>query len=436
MSWAFAPTFDAAHRAALAAGKDLVFVCPPAPWAAAALFERVPLSAAPGVQTLALAPPDAVGDLARVLDALDVTRPAHPVTGIARTARLIRAGAVRTLVASPADTIQLLSRSGFAAGSLTAVAIAWPELLCAGDGGEATDTVLSECTGIARLVLTADDGAVGDFVERHARRAPIVVGARAGEPQGAARYVVLPAAHLPWAVRAALDSLDPEMALLWDPSPDAAVRWREYADDPTVRVALDPGDQAVELVLAAALPSSDALAALRRVARDVAVFVQPYQVAYLARIARPLNTLRLPSEADRARDRAFRLRESVRARLADGAPPVDLHALAPLFDEYDPALVAAALASGPAAEPAAPETIPAWVRLRLDVGRRDRVRTADVVGALLNGVGLPKDLVGRVDVRESFALVEVRAEAAERALRGLNGLRVRGRTMAARVDRR
>ncbi len=64
------------------------------------------------------------------------------------------------------------------------------------------------------------------------------------------------------------------------------------------------------------------------------------------------------------------------------------------------------------------------------------MRTADVVGALLNAVGLPKDDLGRVTVRETFTLVEVRAEAAERTLRGVAGVVLKGRRVAARVDRR
>jgi ATP-dependent RNA helicase DeaD len=76
------------------------------------------------------------------------------------------------------------------------------------------------------------------------------------------------------------------------------------------------------------------------------------------------------------------------------------------------------------------------VHIHINSGKRDRIRTADVVGALLNAVGLPKDHIGRVDVRDSFSLIEVRAEVAERTLRGLEGVTLRGRAVSARVDRR
>jgi hypothetical protein len=112
----------------------------------------------------------------------------------------------------------------------------------------------------------------------------------------------------------------------------------------------------------------------------------------------------------------------------------DLLALNPLFDEYDPALVAAALARGAGTMPAVEGEQPAsWIRIRVNQGKRDRLRPGDLVGALLNGVGLPADHVGRVEIREAFSIAEVRAEDAPRALRGLAGLTVRGRALAARV---
>jgi len=73
------------------------------------------------------------------------------------------------------------------------------------------------------------------------------------------------------------------------------------------------------------------------------------------------------------------------------------------------------------------------VCIRVNQGKRDRLRPGDLVGALLNGVGLPADHVGRIDIREAFSIAEIRAEDAPRALRGLAGLTVRGRALAAKV---
>jgi len=71
----------------------------------------------------------------------------------------------------------------------------------------------------------------------------------------------------------------------------------------------------------------------------------------------------------------------------------------------------------------------------VSAGRRERLRAGDLVGALLNAVGLAKDDVGRIEIREGFALVDVRADEAERAVRGLNGATLRGSRIVARLDR-
>jgi hypothetical protein len=142
---------------------------------------------------------------------------------------------------------------------------------------------------------------------------------------------------------------------------------------------------------------------------------------------------------DRARDSAGQLREEVRGLIAQGRGPTELLALAPLFDEYDPATVAAALVarSLEANPPSAPGTsLPAWVHLRVSAGSRDRIRTNDLVGALLNAVGIAKAQIGRIEVRDGHSLLEVRAEVAETVRRGMDGLVLRGKKVAARIDRR
>ena len=87
--------------------------------------------------------------------------------------------------------------------------------------------------------------------------------------------------------------------------------------------------------------------------------------------------------------------------------------------------------------PDAPQgDVPTWVRIRVDVGKRHRIRTGDLVGALLNAVELPKTRVGRVDVREGYSLIEVETEVADKAVRGLHGMMLRGNKLAARLDRK
>lgn len=441
MTWEFAPPLDAGLRAALAARKSLVYVCPPAGWAARPLFAAFPpADAAPA--TLILAPETSLAlELASALHSLADLGPVHPATGMARAQRLLATGRIRTLIATLPDALDLVRRSALKLEGLARLVIGWPEQLIALGQGDALDTLLADAPAVQRIVLTADEAPLADFIERHARRAPVGWAARLPDaPVGPARYAVIDRPRRAVAARAVLDVLDPDRAVLWDPGANAAARWAELVGDAGVGLfgeAAEPAGPA-DLAIALDLPSAEVLAALRAAARDVVVLLEAARLPYLHRIAAPLHALRLAGAADRSRDRLAQLRREVRERLAAGLPEPELLALEPLFDEHDPALVAAALlARGGAVPPSdAPADVPTWVRVHVNAGRRDQLRPGDLVGALLHGVGLAKEDVGRIEIREGFALVDVRAGEAERAVRGLAGATIRGKRIAARVDRR
>ncbi len=440
MTWEFAPSFDAAHRAALESGKPLVYVCPPAGWALAPLLDRL-APGEPGLRVLVLVPePSVAADLSASVGDSGTLAPLHALTGATRTERLLRRSAARTLVCTPGDALELARRAALKLADLRHLVVAWPEAMLALGDGPALDTLLAEAHGAQRLVATTDDGdpALGDFLTRHAHRAPVAVAARApAAPFGPARYVVVDEARRAGVVRALLDHLDPDRALVWDPVPSRHPLYAALARDTAVHVTSDPGTEPAALAVAADLPSADALAALRAVAREVVVLVRASQLHYLRRLAQPLRPLRVAGETDRAYDRAFAARRRVRERLAQGHLDAELLTLAPLFDEFDPALVAAALLTLPGGEtPVSGVEEPAVpVRLFVTAGRQDGVRPSDIVGALVNGVGIAKEAIGRVDIRDKFALVEVRADEADRAAKGLNGSMLRGRRVAARPDR-
>ena len=77
----------------------------------------------------------------------------------------------------------------------------------------------------------------------------------------------------------------------------------------------------------------------------------------------------------------------------------------------------------------------ARVRVFVNVGKKDRAAAKDLVGALIREAGIAKEDIGRIDVRETFSLVEVAAGAAGQAARGLTGVTIRGRRVLARLDR-
>jgi hypothetical protein len=449
VSWEFAPVFDAAHRAALEGGKPLTYVAPPAGWAVAPVLDRLPAGeSAGGPQILLLAPESTdAADLSGSLGWIAALRPLASSQGAARAERLIRQGALRTLVTTPGEALALARKAALKLESIRHLVVGWPERMLALGDGAALEAVLSDAREAQRLLLTSDerDPALADFFTRYAHRAPVAVASRLPAPEeraALARYVVVADQWRHAAVRDVLDQKNPDRALIWDPLPSRFARWVELARDPAVQVRSDPGDDRVDLAVATDLVSHEVFQALSAVAGEVVVLVRAGQLAYLERLARSLRPVPMAGEPDRVRDQAARTRRRVRDRLSQGGLDAELMTLAPLFDQYDPALVAAAaLAAGPApgdatAAPDESAASAAWVRLFVTAGRKDLIRPADLVGLLVNAVGLAKDHVGRVEIRDGFSLVEVRADDADRALRGLTGATIRGRRIAARPDRK
>jgi ATP-dependent RNA helicase DeaD len=70
---------------------------------------------------------------------------------------------------------------------------------------------------------------------------------------------------------------------------------------------------------------------------------------------------------------------------------------------------------------------PGMTRLFLDVGRLNRIRPADIVGAIANEVGIPGKQIGAIDIYDRFAFVEVPNDMAQRVMRGLMGVSLRGK---------
>jgi ATP-dependent RNA helicase DeaD len=87
-------------------------------------------------------------------------------------------------------------------------------------------------------------------------------------------------------------------------------------------------------------------------------------------------------------------------------------------------------AETPKAPAGAPPTT--YARLFVSVGKRDGARPGDLVGAIAGESGIPGGKIGRIEIRDTFSIVEVEADVAERVVRAVNGTTIKGR--AARVD--
>jgi len=345
---------------------------------------------------------------------------AHAVTGLSRTAALLKEGRVGILAGSPADLGALVSRSALKLESIQTVVIAWPESFV-----DQLDSLLAEAPEARRVILSWNPPALEGFFERHARR-PEIVGdlplddhLRRIGPVASARYAVVAGGRS--RVPEILDALRAVRPYVW-----TGGRIEAPADTP-------------DAVVAALVPTRDELRQLAAIG-PVVVPVRGSQVAYLRSIA-TLTPLALASAAERAQDRATALRAQVAARLAHGDVDAELALLSPLFEEYEPALVAGALLalgrqSSVISEPIAPAPQPAgWSKLFVTVGRKDNASAKDLVGALIKEVGLEKGQIGKIDVRESFSLVDVATAVVNQAVQRLSGVTIRGRRVTARPDR-
>jgi ATP-dependent RNA helicase DeaD len=179
---------------------------------------------------------------------------------------------------------------------------------------------------------------------------------------------------------------------------------------------------------------------------EVVLLLAPVQLPYARSIAAPLQPFPLAAVRDRAAGAADALRNRVEARIETGNLEGELALLEPLLDRYDAAEVAAALLAighrpsatgtvGPTAESQRPTASLDWVKVFVNVGRKDRASAKDFVGALTREVGLARTDIGRVELRDAFSLLEIAAPVADQAIAGLARTTIRGRRPAARRDR-
>lgn len=213
------------------------------------------------------------------------------------------------------------------------------------------------------------------------------------------------------------------------------------------------------------------------------------QIALLARRAGWTLTAvaqRIPASF---RDEIDRLREEI-GRRADRVDPVEMLLLEPVFESHGAAEVAGALSgwlredlpdgklpgaarptpderesSGEAppsdersggqrqrkrrrprgqrgrpdrgkARSAKPQEEGAWASLFIKVGEQDGVGPGDLVGAITGESDAVGSQIGKIDIRETYSLVQVDPDVADHVIRELSGSTIRGRQAEVRRDRK
>jgi ATP-dependent RNA helicase DeaD len=368
-----------------------------------------------------------------------------------RAARLLRASSAQIVAGAPADLVALLQSSALKPDALRVVALAWLDVMVGSPDAQPLETLLGELPKEgARIVLATELSPAYDaLIERYARRAR-----REVEPasEGAAplsvEYVTAPATGRTDALRRLLDALDLPSAGLYardDRVRDQAARVARalgYPDD-AVRTARS-ADEAVgaDPIVLLDLPASrEEMRALAGSGRKIYAIVQPSQLGSLRTLLSngTLSPITLVDAAERARGKDAALRASLRDVLSSSDVRREVLAIEPLLAEFDGVeIAAAALRLLEQQKPARPATAataaPPMTALFVNLGERDGVRPQELVAAVTSSAGLPTSQIGRIEVRDTHAIVEVAASVAELVAGKLTGSVVRGRRVQARVD--
>lgn len=138
------------------------------------------------------------------------------------------------------------------------------------------------------------------------------------------------------------------------------------------------------------------------------------------------------------------LRDELTTSVEEGNLGAEMLVLEPLLEEFSATeLAAAALRivrdnskAVPAGEVRTTQTDASgarpFVRLFVSVGQKDDLSPRELLGALAGESGVKGDYFGRLDIRDTFSLVEVHPDVADQVIKGANGLTIKGR--ATRVD--
>ena len=440
-------------------GTNLVAMLPPSPaWAGPIAAGVLGGLAArnDGGRALVLTAPALVPEWGALLASLadGTSLRIEAANGPSRAARRLKADAVDVLVASPDTALALHTRSALGVDRIATIVFAWPEEW---DADEAIAVLLQDLPKDAqRIVITARaEGLEGSdgVVERYARRA-LIVGVPAADadrsPAGPVRTLPSSWSNRSATLAALLEATDPHRLTVWT---------ADSRDHHLLHTALGGVSDGLSVVARAVPdggtiacydpPSLDTLRALTA-AGEVILLVPPGTEGYIARIAAPRRPVLLESPATALYRRDATIRGKVLAALDQGPDSAALYALGPLFERFEPQAVAAALfglwrgaearrEALPAAQAVVHSQTPvggvATAKLWVGAGKKDEATVGDLVAVLVKEVGLDRTLIGRVELRDTFAIVEVPAGDAERIAEKLTGLTIRRRRLTARVDR-
>jgi ATP-dependent RNA helicase DeaD len=381
----------------------------------------------------------------------------RPITVLAATAsprasRLLRVAPVHVVTGAPAELVALLQGSSLKPEGVRSVVFAWLDPILETPDAAPLETLLGELPKDgARVVLASElTPAYEALIERYARRARRDVEAASNEGAAPlnAEYVATSSSSRATSLRRLLDAMDlPRFAVYarGESARSEAIsiaRSLGYAGD-AVRLATSgeaaSNDPLILLELPASREEMRALAGTG--ARKLYALVQPSQLSSLRALlgGGAVTPVALIEAAERARGKDAALRASLRDVLTSSDVRREVLALEPLLAEFDGIeIAAAALRMLEQQRPSRPAAAAAQAgpmqRLFLNLGEKDGIRAQEIITAITTEAGVPGSQVGRVEVRDTHAIVEVAAAVAELVVGKITGSVVRGRKVQARLD--
>jgi hypothetical protein len=431
---------DDIARSTVARGNNLVRYGPPSPAAAGPVLQGI----SEGDRVfLGLVPVDALGEWARVAGHLaGSSSRIAATTSPDRLARLLGTSPGLTLT-SPETALESLRRSGLKLGGVGGVLMVWPERWA--EAGDQLTTLLQDIPKEAqRVIISSDSRSAATLVERHAWRAAVsdTLGPL-GEPAPVAvRTVPVSWTNRIEALNGLVEQLDPAGLVVWTASDLDHPSIRAKLATSAVEVSVLSGTPApAPIIVAYDLPSPGQFRELEE-AGEVVLLLPPGTERYAALLASTRKPLHLSGALEQARSDAERTRQEILQLLGSGVPAAELELLAPIFERYEATVVAAALlrlwqqgrASAPGEAPGKREETVG--RIWASAGKRDGVTPNDLVAVLARECEVPREAIGRIEIRDSFSLIEIAKSAGpEQVAERLTGKTVRKRRLVARLDR-
>jgi len=463
------PPRDATHASdiepTVARGGNVVAVLPPSAVylkpALAALSHRAD---GEGLQVLVLAS-DAM--LTSVEDALagawrDTGGTVLAARAADRAGNLLRQQQVTTLVASPDTALALLARSSLPLASAPTVLLAWPETW---EDDTALAGIMQDLPAEAqRILYSADPDSAERLGERYLRKALVIGSPPRGKVLRADRPITvttMSGIDVGTAVRQVLDLLEPSSGVVWTVATETESAVTDALtntphDVPVTRGTIAPAP----VIVAADVPAPDDLVRLAAATDRLVVLTPAWGLPYLARHASGLGTLRLPGAVDVVDRTLAKQRSRIEGVIETGGSDLDraINALGPLFEQHDPARVAAALyrlwttesvpepKPEPQSEPRPASSPPPpgkgrpggqerSTKVFVTAGKKDGATPADFVAMLTRDLKVPPGNIGKIDLHETFSLIELPAGDAQAVADALSGRTIRRRKIIARLER-